>query len=47
MNEELHWDLSSEYFYIYNLENYRLLLLYKEPNNDKAWSGTIYNYNTQ
>ncbi|CAD8108293.1 unnamed protein product [Paramecium primaurelia] len=47
ISEEVHWDLSSEYFYIYNLGNYQLLLLYKETNIDKLWSGTIYNYNTQ
>ncbi|CAD8127290.1 unnamed protein product [Paramecium sonneborni] len=47
INEEIHWDLSSEYYYLYNVGNYELLLLYKEPNNEKSWSGTIYNYNTQ
>ncbi|CAK65174.1 unnamed protein product (macronuclear) [Paramecium tetraurelia] len=47
ISQEVHWDLSSEYYYIYNLGNYQLLLLYKQTTSDKSWSGTIYNYNSQ
>ncbi|CAD8160136.1 unnamed protein product [Paramecium pentaurelia] len=41
---EVHWDFVSEFHYLQYINDTKLLILYKGPNQSKIWNGVIFDY---